>query len=169
MLCLCAVQSPCKCSTPEKVLTGHRPGISKFLHFSFYEPAYYYVRSYAFPSSSTEELGVATHVGDALTYKVLTKHHKIVYRSAIRSDLVSSKRNQSLSPLGGETAPTYLGVSMYICSKFPSDAFLNTGDCGPNVKQRMVTIDLQDLIGWTFLMDTEHDGQLFRFVLFVLL
>jgi hypothetical protein len=51
---------------------------------------------------------------------------------------------------------------MYIRSKFPLDAAPNTVDGDPNVKQRMVTIDPKDLIGRTFLMDTEDDGQRFR-------
>jgi hypothetical protein len=35
-------------------------------------------------------------------------------------------------------------------------------DDDPNVKRRMVTIDPKDLIGRTFLKDTEEDGQRFR-------
>jgi hypothetical protein len=35
-------------------------------------------------------------------------------------------------------------------------------DGGPSVKQRMVTIDPKDLIGRTFLKDSEEDGQRFR-------
>jgi hypothetical protein len=35
-------------------------------------------------------------------------------------------------------------------------------DDSPNVKQRMVTIEPKDLIGRTFLMDSEEDGQRFR-------
>jgi hypothetical protein len=40
--------------TPLQVLTGQQPDISKFLHFSFYEPVYYHVYSNAFPSVSNE-------------------------------------------------------------------------------------------------------------------
>jgi hypothetical protein len=44
-----------------------------------------------FPSVSAEEqgwwVGIATHDGDALTYKILTKHNKVIYQSAIRSAL----------------------------------------------------------------------------------
>jgi hypothetical protein len=65
--------------SPEQVLTGQPPDILKFLHFSFYEPVYYNSYSNTFPSSSNEEqgwwVGVATHVGDAFTYKILTKQH----------------------------------------------------------------------------------------------
>jgi hypothetical protein len=70
------------------------------------------------PFASTEEkgwwVGVATHVCDALTYKVLTKHNKVIYRSDIRSALDPAKRNQHLSLLGGEMASTYLGGNMCV-------------------------------------------------------
>ena len=35
-------------------------------------------------------------------------------------------------------------------------------DGDPSVKRRMVTIDPKDLIGRTFLKDSEEDGQRFR-------
>jgi hypothetical protein len=59
-------------------------------------------------------------------------------------------------------ASTYLGGSIYIRAKFPLDTAPNAVDGGPNVKQHFVTIDLKDLVGRTFLMDTEDDGQQFR-------
>jgi hypothetical protein len=98
--------------SPEQVLTGQRPDISKFLHFSFYEPVYYHAYSDNFTSTSNEEqgwwVGIATHVTDALTYKVFTKHNKIMYRSALRSALDTAKHNQCLSPLGGRRHPPTL-------------------------------------------------------------
>jgi hypothetical protein len=152
--------------SPDKVLTGQRPDISKFLHFLFYEPVYYHAYSDKFPSVSTEEQGwwvsVALHVGDALTYKILTKHNKVIYRSAIRFALDPAKRNQRLSPLGGERASTYLGGTMFVCSKLPSDLDPELIDNDPSVKRCMVTIDPKDLIGRTFLKDEEEDGQRFR-------
>jgi hypothetical protein len=148
---------------PQQVLTGQTPDISKFLHFSFYEPVYYHSYSDAFPSASNEEqgwwVGIAIHVGDALTYKVLTKNNKVIYRSAIRSALDPAKRNQRLSPFGGETTSNYLGDTMFVRSKHPSESSL---DGNPNVKRRMVTIDPKDLIGRSFLKDSEEDGQRFR-------
>jgi hypothetical protein len=38
--------------SPDQVLTGQRPDISKFLHFSFYEPVNYHTYSDTFPSTS---------------------------------------------------------------------------------------------------------------------
>jgi hypothetical protein len=101
-----------------QILTGQTPDISQFLHFSFYKPVYYHSYSDTFPSSSNEEqgwwVGIATHVGDALTYKLLTKQNKIIYCSAIWSTSSPDKRNQRLSPLGGETASNYLGDKIFI-------------------------------------------------------
>jgi hypothetical protein len=153
--------------SPEQILTGQQPDISKFLHFSFFEPVYYQVHSNTFPSAANEEqgwwVGVATHVGDALTYKIPTKQKKVIYRCAIWSALDPSKHNQRLSPLGGETASTYLGDTMFIRSPKPPIERTHDGvDRDSNVKKRMVTIDPKDLIGLTFLKDAEEDGQRFR-------
>ena len=154
---------------PLQVLNGQQPDISKFLHFSFFEPVYYHVYSNSFPSESNEEqgwwVGVATHVGDELTYKILTKNNKIIYRSAIRSALDPATRNQRLSPIGGETASNVRGETIFIRSKTedkePEGPTLL--DDNPTVKRRrMVTIDPKDLIGRTFLKDAEEDGQRFR-------
>ena len=149
---------------PEQKLTGQTPDISKFLHFSFYEPVYYHAYSDSFPSGSNEEqdwwVGIAINVGDALTYKVLTKSNKIIYRSAIRSALDPAKRNQRLSPLGGETASNYLGDKIFIRSSTCHED-VEARD-GPSVQRQMVTIDPKDLIGRTFLKDAEDDGQRFR-------
>jgi hypothetical protein len=151
----------------EQKLTGHTPDISKFMHFSFYEPVYYHAYDNTYPSGSNEEqgwwVGIATSVGDALTYKILTKHKKIVYRSAICSALDPAKRNQHLSPLGGETASNYLGDKLFIRSSTrQADTDLSSLDGDPSVKRSMVTIDPKELIGRTFLKDSEEDGQRFR-------
>jgi hypothetical protein len=149
---------------PEQKLTGRTPDISKFLHFTFYEPVYYHAYSDSFPSGSNEEqgwwVGIAINVGDALTYKVLTKSNKIIYRSAIRSALDPATRNQRLSPLGGETASNYLGDKIFIRSSTCQED-VEVRD-GPSVQRQMVTIDPKDLIGRTFLKDAEDDGQRFR-------
>jgi hypothetical protein len=154
---------------PLRVLTGQTPDISKFMHFSFFEPIYYHAYSDMFPSASNEEqgwwVGIAEHVGDALTYKILTKNNKVIYWSAIRSALDPSKRNQRLSLLGRETTSNFWGDKIFLRSSFDNipdneDRVLNDDD--PSIKRRMVTIDPKYLIGRTFLKDTEEDGQRFR-------
>jgi hypothetical protein len=106
---------------PLQVLTGQTPDNSKFLHFFFYEPVYYHLYSDSFPSSSNEEqgwwVGIATHVSDALTYKILTKQNTVIFQSEVRSALSPDKRNQRLSPLGGERASNFLGDKFFIQSR----------------------------------------------------
>jgi hypothetical protein len=50
---------------------------------------YYHVYSDRFPSALMEDqgwrAGVATHIGDVLTYKVFTNQNKVIYQSAICS------------------------------------------------------------------------------------
>jgi hypothetical protein len=63
--------------THMQALTFQTPDISKFPHFSFYELVYYHLYSDTYTSASNEEQGwwvaVATHVGEELTYKILTQ------------------------------------------------------------------------------------------------
>ena len=79
-----------------------------------------------------------------------------------------AKRNHRLSPLGGETSSNFLGDNMFIRSKSidPIDG-LELLDGDPSVKQRMVTIDPKDLIGRTFLKDSEETDNVLELVLFV--
>jgi hypothetical protein len=77
--------------------------------------------------------------------------------------LDSATRNQRLPPVGGETASNFLGDKIFIRSKYPTENLeLTSLDGGPSVKQRKVTIHPKDLIGRTFLKDSEEDGQRFR-------
>jgi hypothetical protein len=146
---------------PQQALTGQTPDISKFLHFSFYEPVYYHPYNDIFPSSSNEDqgwwVGVATHVGDALTYKILTKSNKVIYRSAIRSALDPATRNLRLSPLEGETDVPTPSDKLFVRSRSDPDDGTDS-----SLQRRMVTIDPADLLGRTFLKDSEEDGQRFR-------
>jgi hypothetical protein len=81
--------------TPMKAVTGQTTDISKFLLFSFYELVYYHSYSDTYPSASNEEhvwwLGVATHVSDKLTYKILTQKKWLIYRSANQSAMDPAK------------------------------------------------------------------------------
>ena len=82
------------------------------LQFHFWEPVYYatadtlkYDSKPGFPSESAEAkgrfVGFAESVGDALTYKVLTDDtQKVIYRSYVRSALLTTDRNKRLDPPG---------------------------------------------------------------------
>jgi hypothetical protein len=107
-------------------------------------------RSYSdtYPSASNEEqgrwVGVATHIGDELTYKILTQKQRDIYRSAIRSAMDPAKRNQRLSPLRGETVSNYLGDKIFIRSKTDSSESSTDDrtvlDDDPSVQRRILPL-----------------------------
>ena len=91
-------------AVPLQVLTGSTNDISPLLFFQWYEPVYYKVDDSDFPSSSREQrgrwIGVAEHVGHAMTFKILTDDtQKIIYRSNIRSARDPKSSNLRQDPL----------------------------------------------------------------------
>ena len=142
-------------STPKQKLTGVTPDISAALCFQWFEPVYYKSYTENFPSESTEErgrfVGIADHVGHALTFKILSdKTGKVVYRSEVRSALKEQGLNLRLDPLDGET------VKEYIRSKIKSCVSQDNGQASP-----MHIIHYKDLVGRTFLQDKEN-GEIHR-------
>ena len=62
--------------TPIEMATGETPDISNLLQFHWYEKVYYYDHSMSFPDSKEKLgrfVGIAEHVGDTLTYHILTE------------------------------------------------------------------------------------------------
>ena len=135
--------------TPMEVMTGSTPDISSILLYEFWEPVYYKIDDNDFPSESTEKLGrfvgIADHVGHALTFKVLTDDtQKVIFRSRIRSARKNGERN--LHADNDDKPPDVL--------KSKRDYL--------DGESTMPTIDAIDLIGRTFLMPPEEDGQRFH-------
>jgi Reverse transcriptase (RNA-dependent DNA polymerase) len=146
---------------PLQKLTGQTQDTSALFICSFYEPVYYDPHYDGFPSAKNEELGhwvgIATHVGDALTFKILTPNNKVIYRSVIRSALDPTTRHKRLAPVGGESTLNHVGDKVFIRSNFDTSQVDD-----PTITRRMPTIDPENLIGRTFLKETEKDGQRFR-------
>ncbi|CAJ1940700.1 unnamed protein product, partial [Cylindrotheca closterium] len=101
--------------TPIQVLTGITPDISVLLRFAFFEKVYYKTEEPSFPSDSPESIGymvgIAEHVGHAMTYKILNlETNKILFRSEIRSAASPNDPNKRLDPSDGEelTSPTVI-------------------------------------------------------------
>ena len=144
---------------PLQALTGQTPDTSALLVCAFYEPVYYNPHVKGFPHKSNEELGhwvgIADHVGDALTFKILSSEHKVIYRSVFKSALDPTLRRKRLAPVDGET--NHAGDKVFVRSNL--DTSTKTGQTIP---RHMPTIDPKDLIGRTFLKETEADGQRFR-------
>ena len=140
--------------SPLEYLTGSTPDISPLLRFHFWEPVYYKVEDGDYPSDSTEGrgrwVGVAENVGHAMTYMILRDDtKKIIYRSNVRSALTDKDRNKRIDFLDGEDVPSIL------------KSFEDEGKETSQEKQ-MPVFDPTDLVGRTFLMDKQEDGQRFR-------
>ena len=67
-------------AVPLTLLTGITQDISPLLQFEWYEPIYYREEETEFPSMSNESfgwfVGIAEHVGHALTFMILTEDTK---------------------------------------------------------------------------------------------
>ena len=135
--------------TPLEALDGSTPDISPLLHFSFWDPVDYKLDDSDFPSESTEGrgrwVGVAEHVGHAMTYKILTDDTtKVIYRSNVRSALTKSDRNKRVDLLGGEEVTPIIKSSR---------------DEDDSQRKPMPIFDPTDLVGRTFLMDPSGNGE----------
>jgi hypothetical protein len=170
-------------STPLHQAYGTNNDISPMLYFSFYELVYYLVDETTFPSESKELrgrwAGVSKNVGHFMTYKILTDDtHWIIQRSNIRLAADPNARNLHLDPLNDKPPEVIRslckaspalddGENFSLHSMEPTDAHPYT-ESTPDPSERpstgndTVIVNPQELLGCTFLMDTQEDGQRFR-------
>jgi hypothetical protein len=160
-------------STPLRQAYGTNNDISPMLYFSFYEPVYYLVDETTFPSKSKELcgrwVGVSKNVGHFMTYKILTDDtHQVIHRSNIHSvadpharnlhlDLLNDKPPEVIQSLCKASPALDHGEDFSLHSMEPTD---ENPKC-PSTGDDMVIVDPQELLGCTFLMDTQEDGQRF--------
>ena len=82
--------------TPFERRYGYTPDISTILHFSFWDPIYFFDSEASFPESherSGHFIGFTESIGDALTYWVYDDiTHQVLARSVVRSKAVQNKR-----------------------------------------------------------------------------
>ena len=138
--------------TPLEALEGSTPDISPLLHFSFWDPVYYKLDNSDFPPGSTEGsghwVGIAENVGHAMTYQIPTDDtKKVIYRSNVCSALTKEDRNKHVDILGGEEVAPIINSS-------------NDEDESP--RKPMPFFDPTDLVGRTFLMDLQENGERYR-------
>ena len=141
-------------AVPLQLLTGDTPDISPLLRFHFWEKVYFKKATTAFPSDSVESVGhvvgISEHCGHALTYKVLsTKTLKVLHRSLLRP-AVTDDSNIRAESLGGE-------IQDVIHSGHPSDPEQPNTPPPPSP-----IVDPDELIGRTFIMHAQPDGQQLR-------
>ena len=133
-----------------------------------------------FPSESEEMagcwVGFGEHYGDAMTHKILDHDtQKLIYRSAVRPKK-SSTPNHRLAPHGGEV-PTSSDPSEDKTSsgsplgasegsppeqKAPTVFIRSRDEENPSGSKPMPTFDPSDLVGWTFLLPPEENGEMHR-------
>ena len=159
--------------TPHQVLFGQTPDISELFQFEFWEPVYFATGEQldstskpSFPSSSHEKsgrfVGFSDTVGDKFCYKILTDDtQQIIHRSAVRSARNTNKVNRRLTPHVGE--PDHLKEII----KSPHRTEIGGKDTSdgetPTHKQVFGKVfDPDELIGRTYLMDKEENGERFR-------
>ena len=165
---------------PLLALTGMTPDISIILLFTFYQPVFYATYDQHFPSESEERagywVGFGEHCGDAMTHKILDHDtQKIIYRRAIRPKK-SSIPNHRLAPHGGEVSASSDPSEDKISSgsplgvpegsspkqKAPTVFIRSRDEENPSGSKPMPTFDCSDLIGRTFLLPPEENGERHR-------
>jgi hypothetical protein len=122
---------------------------------------YYKLDDSDFPSNSREKrghwVGVAEHVGHAMTFKILMDDtQKIIYRSNICSALDPNSWNLCMDPLNDDP------ISDPIIKSRQDHAPPDPLNHGENLAVLMLIVDPNDLVGRTFLMVPQPDGQRFR-------
>ena len=165
---------------PVQALQGTTPDISFMLHSSFYEPVYYRIEfsepDFHLPSSSNEKkgywVGFADNPGDRLTWRILTEDtQKIIICSGIQSALRTTTNQCLVSPSGeGTTLPFSIPYPQQSKNSLPIDPF---DESTPNFEQfvksqsgeddnnpiHMVKIDIPNLLGRSFLLPPEDNGE----------
>jgi hypothetical protein len=152
-------------AVPLTSLKGVTVDISVLLRFHFWQPVCFKLSESSFPSESKEALGhvvgISEHCGDALTYKVLSSESDvIIYRSLLRP-ATPDDANVRACTSGGE-CPTHVGPLKNRSSMDKSKLASNpTDDTNPEPLPPPI-FNPANLIGRTFYMDEQEDGQKFR-------
>ena len=152
--------------TPYQVLYGQTPDISEVFQFEFWEPVYFATGEQldsdskpSFPSTSHEKtgrfVGFAESVGDKFCYKILTDDtQRIIYRSAVRSARDQVDINRRSSP------PVEEPTTEFIKSRSTD---VDSTEVDSNSPKQLIgqSFDPEELIGRTYLMDPEENGERF--------
>ena len=157
-------------SIPLLALYEITPDISIMLLYTFYQPVFYATHDQHFPSEREERaafwVGFGEHCGDAMTHKLLDKiTQKIIYRSAV-SPITKSNPNHRLDIDGGESS-TSMGYSegstLTETPKVPTVLIRSQQDgAGPSISKPMPEFDPDSLIGRTFLLPPQENGERLR-------
>jgi len=143
---------------PLALLTGSTPDISPLYCFYFWEPVYYADPDHPFPSQSHKRpaywAGFGDTVGDTFTWKLLTQDtKKIIYRSCVRSAVEPGTANARVDHPDGEMHPAAIPV-------FHTQN--GSGLDSVPAPASTPSFDPSELVGRTFLMPPNQDGEKLR-------
>jgi len=102
-----------------------------------------------------------------MTFKVLADDsQKVLFHSAIHSAIMLGEQNLQVDPLGGEP-PSFVKLSHDPDSQMPFDPGGQDPDSPPTNEDetkssQLPTCHPSDLVGCTFLLDSQEDGQRFH-------
>jgi hypothetical protein len=114
-----------------------------------------------FPSDTKEErgrwIGISEQIGHAMTFLVLTdKTKQVIHRSNICTACDSSSANIRLDPLNASLPTSPPVLKSCLDKKLDLESSLDHGEM---VSATIPLIDFNDLIGRTFIMPPQEDGQ----------
>ena len=143
--------------TPIKWLLGHTLDIMVLLQFQFWKPVYYAKYNAKFPSDSMELLvrfvGIAEHVGSAMTFKILSREGNIIHRSIVQS--AAPKRVFNNKRANADTRK-------YIVEKDAvtnPETILSKREDHITTVGTLPTIDTSTLLGRTFINNPDKNGE----------
>jgi hypothetical protein len=140
--------------TPIEKAHGQKPDVSALLQFRWFEPVLYHNPSASFPTESTEKLGrwvgVAEHIGDALTYLVLDDvSEQVILRSALDPQHPNLRTANTSAHDGEESGGTAVITSL-------------RDMLSPSVDHAQIALPTflpHELLGKTFLYTTQYGEQ----------
>jgi hypothetical protein len=156
-------------TVPLLALTGSTPDVSVLLRFYFWQKVLYKKHTYGFPSTSPEGLGhivgISEHVGPALCWKILTADtQQVIFRSQVRpyTDEDPNLRagqtdGESDRPTDPDSIVQSRGNPVTVADV--SDASIGLSDAVPPPAP---LVEVSDLVGRTFLTDTDDNGEKLR-------
>jgi hypothetical protein len=110
-------------------------------------------------------VGVSENMGNFMTFKILTDDtHKVISCSNLHSACDPNERNLSIDPLNTDPPEVIRSLQTTPPALDHGEELLplSFDDSGHNKQDHLVIVNPYELVGRTFLMDPQDDGQHFR-------
>jgi hypothetical protein len=152
-------------AVPLTRITGVTVDISVLLRFHFWQPDYFKLSESSFPSESKEALGhivgISQHCGHALTYKILLSESDVIIHCSLLRPATPDDANVRAC-MSGRESPLHVGPLKDRSSMDQSKPTSTLTDELNAEPPPSPIFNPEDLIGRSFLMDAQEDGQKYR-------